>query len=277
MGNETEQIQIEKYKECLMHVNNDLGMLIQNAENLAYKLGAIKSNQFHYKAYDHYNQFDKKDIWTLRKNILSSLRFLEAQFIAIKQETRKEYIFPPSIEKIKYDVKNWKKIIENKSPEDVKYYNAILSMLEKKKYTDIAGAEEVYKICNANKKSDATPYMWMYMSPPILNHIDKNSEKYQIKFQSDKNFMPDIHIDNADNAGNNDNENNMSDYNVNEDLISSNDINKEIREINNLLEECKDYKFIKKKIEHFKDKHKKYPYIEEKNYNLYDKIMNDMK
>jgi hypothetical protein len=32
-----------------MHVNNDLGMLLQNAENLAYKLGIINPENFHYK------------------------------------------------------------------------------------------------------------------------------------------------------------------------------------------------------------------------------------
>lgn len=271
MGNETQQVQLEKYKECLMHVNNDLGMLIQNAENLAYKLGAIKSNQFHYKTYDYYNQFDKKDILTLRKNILSSLHFLKVQFTAIKQETGKEYIFPPSIEQIKSDVKNWKKIVEKKSPEDVKYYDAILSIIEKKKYTDIAGAEEVYKLSYKNKRSDATPYMWIYMSPPILNHIDSNIEKNHIKYGHKENNMPDIIRNDDENI---EKEKNM---NANEGLLNSNDINRDIRDINRLLEECKDLKFIKKKIEHFIEKHRQEPYIEENNYKLYDKIMNDIK
>ena len=263
MGNEEQmdQVQLEKYKECLMHVNNDLGMLIQNAENLAYKLGAIKANQFHYKAYDYYNQYDKKDIWTLRKNILSSLHFLKVQFVAIKQETGKEYIFPPSIEKIKDDVKNWKEIIEKKSPKDVEYFDAILSILEKKKYNDITGATEVYKMCNNNKRSDATPFMWMYMSPPILNHIDSNIESTQMKYKSNKNFMPDINRDVAEID--------------NEKLIKSNELNSKTREINKLLKECKDYDYIRKKITEFKEKHNNDPYIENENLGLYIEIMSD--
>ena len=87
-------VQIEKYLECLIYVNNDLGILLQNAENLAYKLKVIDKKDMQYLSYDYYNQFEKKDVHTLRKNIKSSLKFLEAQFIAIKQETGKEYIFP---------------------------------------------------------------------------------------------------------------------------------------------------------------------------------------
>ena len=43
------QIQLSKYKECLIHVNNDLGMLLQNAENLAYKLGVLKKPNFSFQ------------------------------------------------------------------------------------------------------------------------------------------------------------------------------------------------------------------------------------
>ena len=63
MENESQamtQIQLNKYKECLMHVNNDLGMLLQNAENLAYKLGVIEENEMCYLNYDYYNQYKKK-------------------------------------------------------------------------------------------------------------------------------------------------------------------------------------------------------------------------
>ena len=44
MGNKQTQIHLEKYKEYLMHIHNDLGMLIQNSKNLEF----IKANQFHY-------------------------------------------------------------------------------------------------------------------------------------------------------------------------------------------------------------------------------------
>ena len=94
MGNEGQamtQIQLNKYKECLMHVNNDLGMLLQNAENLAYKLGVIEENEMRYLNYDYYNQYKKKDIMTLRKNILSSLNFLSKQFIAKIRNRKKLY------------------------------------------------------------------------------------------------------------------------------------------------------------------------------------------
>ena len=259
MGNEQNQLQMEKYKECLMHVNNDLGMLLQNAENLAYKLGVIKSSDFHYKDYDYYNQFEQKDLATLRKNIVSSIKFLKAQFIAIKQETGKEYMFPPSIENIKKDIKFLKKQIKLKSPNDVKYYKAILSILEDRKFIKIDYKEDD-NLNNINKKSDVNPAMWMNMAPSILNHIDKNVENFQMNEEQDK--LPDI---NRDVIKNN-----------NESLIKSNKINEKNKEINNLLKECKDLNYIKDQINKFEEMYGRDPYIEECNENLYYQIMNDI-
>lgn len=270
MGNdnpELTQIQLDKYKECLMHVNNDLGMLLQNAENLAYKLGVIKKEEFHYLSYDYYNQYEKKDIWTVRKNIISSLNFLKKQFIAIKLDTGKGYILPPSIEQIKNDVKYLKKVVAKKSPNDVKYYDAILAMIENRKYTEIDGWEEVYDKCKNKKGSDATPYMWMNMSPPILNNIDKNIENATIQNQANKNFNPDLNRD----VG----------LTHDSKLIRSNELNKDTKEINILLKECRDYDYIKRKISDFINNYQNEPYIDEQNvklYNLlYNSIQNDLK
>lgn len=265
MGNEgqaTTQIQLNKYKECLMHVNNDLGMLLQNAENLAYKLGVIEENEMRYLNYDYYNQYKKKDIMTLRKNILSSLNFLSKQFIAIKQETGKNYIFPPSVEEIKNDIKYWRKLVAKKSPKDVKYYDAIISIIENNKYTEIEGAEEVYNYSKNGKETDVNPYMWMNMSPPILNNIDKNVENITLKNYQNKDFNPDINRDVK-----NDND---------EKLLKSNEKHKDAKEINKLLKECKDYEYIKKKISNFILIYKNEPYIEEQNIKLYNLLYNSI-
>lgn len=262
MGNMPSQTQIQlcKYKECLIHVNNDLGMLLQNAENLAYKLGVLKKEEFHYKSYDYYNQYEEKNILTLRKNIISSLNFLKKQFIAIKLETGKEYIFPPSIEQIKSDVKHWKKLVEKKSPEDIKYYDAIISIIDNRKYTEIEGWEEVYDKCNNNKGSDVSPYMWMNFSPPILNNIDNNVENIYLKNQINPNFNPDLNRDGKENTD--------------PKLFRANEINKDTKYINKLLKECRDYEFIKKRIVEFMDNYKCEPYIDEQNIKLYKIIYN---
>lgn len=261
MGNlnsELTQVQLDKYKECLIYVNNDLGMLLQNAENLAYKLGAIKQDELHYLSYDYYKQYKTKDIFVIRKNIISSLNFFKKQLIAIKQETGKEYILPPSIDQIKEDIKNWKKKVEKISPEDVKYYNTIISILEDRKYTEIQGWEEVYDKCKKSKESEATPYMWMNMSPPILNNIDKNVENMRLNNQSNPNFEPDINRENK-NSGD-------------QKLILSNQINKEIKEINRLLKEKREFSKIKQKISDYINKYECEPYIEESNKELYQQI-----
>ena len=259
------QMQLDKYKKCLMNVNIDLGILIQNAENLAYKLGAIKAKDFKYKAYDYYNQYDIKDIMTLRKNILSSLKFLKAQFSAIKEDAGKEYIYPPSIDKIKTDIKKWMGVIGKINPDDVKYYKAILEILENKKYNNIKGSKEVYKICKENKKSDLNPYMWMYISPPILSHIDKNNKENEQKAEADANSMPDLALD----------ENDKNKINIG--LISSNDYYVEQREINELLRNYKeqDYEQLALKVNNYIDKYKQLPYIEKENEIIFDQILKD--
>lgn len=262
------QEQLDKYKQCLMNVNIDLGILIQNAENLAYKLGAIKAKNLKFKAYDYYNQYDTKDIMTLRKNILSSLSFLKAQFIAIKQETGKEYIFPPSINKIKTDIKNWKGIIEKINPDDAKYYAAILEILENKKYKPIIGSEDVYKICNKGKKSDLSPYMWMFIAPPVLNHIDQANSGNENNIEANNNSNPDLIIE----------ENASSSETPKIVLISSNDNFKEQRDINDMLryydENIRD-QLISKVID-YQNKHKMYPYIERENEEKFNKIFSQI-
>ena len=261
---EQSQAQLDKYKQCLMNVNIDLGILIQNAENLAYKLGAIKAKSLKFKAYDYYNQFETKNIMTLRKNILSSLSFLKAQFIAIKQETGKEYIFPPSINEIKTDIKKWKGIIEKINPDDAKYYTAILEIIENKKYKPIKGSEDVYKICTKDKKSDLSPYMWMFIAPPVLNHIDQANLENEKNIEANNNSNPDLNI--AENAS--------SSETSKMKLISSNDNFIEQREINDMLryynENIRDQLILK--MTNYFDKHNMYPYIEKENEENFNKI-----
>ena len=256
---EQKVIQINQYKQCLIYVNNDLGMLIQNAENLAYKLGAIKAEDFHYLSFDYYKQYDKKDPWTLRKNIISSLKFLKAQLTAIKQETGKEYVFPPSIEEIKYYIKSLKSLIETISPSDVKFYDAIISFLEQKQFIDIDGADEIYRICYNNKKSDVNHLMWMNMSPPILNSIDKMCE------ENNNDNMPDIPKDVP--------------AKDNKHLMKSNARYQDEKNINALLENknenLKD--MIIEKLNDFQDKYQSFPRIKEENICFYNKIIKDLK
>ena len=256
---EQKLIQIDQYKQCLIYVNNDLGMLIQNAENLAYKLGAIKSKDFHYLSFDYYKQYDRKDLWTLRKNIISSLKFLKAQLTAIKQETGKEYVFPPSIDEIKYYIKSLKNLIEKISPSDVNFYDAIINFLEQKQFIDIDGVDEIYRICYNNKKSDVNHLMWMNMSPPILNSIDKICD------ENINENMPDIPKDVP--------------AKDNKHLMKSNDRYKDEKTLNALLEAKNENlrDMIIEQLEGFKNKYQCFPSIKEENINFYNKIIKDLK
>jgi len=264
-------IQLNKYCECLMYVNNDLGMLLQNAENLAYKLGAIGIEDLQYLNYDYYNQFERKDENVLRKNIISSMKFLEAQFIAIKQETGKDYVFPPSVDEIKKDVQKWKKKLEDKDKKskDIILFDKIYSILNEKKFQKIKDKKEIYQTCLERNRTNITPYMWMLYSPPILNNIDQNIEMQKNNENKD-NSMPDIIRGKSQVCKN--------------DLINSNIYNKDINEINAMLRELKENEdkrkelleeSIKLKLENFDNKYGRKPIIFEENKTIYKKILLD--
>lgn len=267
-----DNIQADKFLECLMYVNNDLGILLQNAENLAYKLGAIEGKDLKYLSYDYYNQYKIKDIYTLRKNIISSMKFLEAQFIAIKQETGKDYIFPPSIELIKEDVKNWKEKVNKISPKDVEYFNKIYSILERGKFSKIKDADNVYQVSLDIKKTEINPYIWMIFSPQILHNIEKNNEIIKNNMERTGQSMPDLIRGISETYKN--------------DLFKARYLYNEIEEINKMLKDLKEKKKkgikinddpIKLKIIKFKEKYQRDPLIEEENKEIYDNLSNDYK
>ena len=265
-------IQKDKFQECLMYVNNDLGILLQNAENLAYKLGAIEGKDLKYLSYDYYNQYKIKDIYTLRKNIISSMKFLEVQFIAIKQETGKDYIFPPSIELIKEDVKNWKEKVNKISPKDVEYFNKIYSILERGKFSKIKDADNVYQVSLDIKKTEINPYIWMIFSPQILHNIEKNNEIIKNNMERTGQSMPDLIRGISETYKN--------------DLFKARYLYNEIEEINKMLKDLKEKKKkgikinddpIKLKIIKFKKDYQRDPFIEEENKEIYDNLINDYK
>lgn len=267
-----DNIQADKFLECLMYVNNDLGILLQNAENLAYKLGAIEGKDLKYLSYDYYNQYKIKDIYTLRKNIISSMKFLEAQFIAIKQETGKDYIFPPSIELIKEDVKNWKEKVNKISPKDVEYFNKIYSILERGKFSKIKDADNVYQVSLDIKKTEINPYIWMIFSPQILHNIEKNNEIIKNNMERAGQSMPDLIRGISETYKN--------------DLFKARYLYNEIEEINKMLKDLKEKKKkgikinddpIKFKIIKFKKDYQRDPLIEEENKEIYDNLSNDYK
>ena len=267
-----DNIQADKFLECLMYVNNDLGILLQNAENLAYKLGAIEGKDLKYLSYDYYNQYKIKDIYTLRKNIISSMKFLEAQFIAIKQETGKDYIFPPSIELIKEDVKNNKEKVNKISPKDVEYFNKIYSILERGKFSKIKDADNVYQVSLDIKKTEINPYIWMIFSPQILHNIEKNNEIIKNNMERTGQSMPDLIRGISETYKN--------------DLFKARYLKNEIEEINKKLKNIKEKKKkgikinddpIKFKIIKFKKLNKRDPFIEEENKEIYDNLINDYK
>ena len=126
------------------------------------------------------------------------------------------------------------------------------------------GDRLLVEICNKGKKSDLSPYMWMFIAPPVLNHIDNSNKENENNIGANNNSNPDLTIQGNDSS---------SEANkIN--LISSNDNFKEQREINDLLriynENIHDQLIFKVMAYH--EKHKNYPYIEKENENIFNKI-----
>ena len=92
-GQAMKQIQLNKYKECLIHVNSDLRMLLQNAENLAHKLGVIRENEMHYLSYDYYKQY-KKRYNDIKKKYSFKFKFFIETIYCNKVRNRKRLYFP---------------------------------------------------------------------------------------------------------------------------------------------------------------------------------------
>ena len=180
--------------EALELTYSHLGRLLQSAEMLAYKLDLInKNDKLKYQAYDSFDIAYKKEIDTLKYDVISFLDFYEKAIIIHKKNCG-EYKNPESISQLIDDLKNW----ETKAQEnDKRFFSTILDLIQKGSYDDSVFPDEdsLYeKAKKDNSKFKKNASFWKSFSIPILQFLNELINNTRENVKNNPNYRPDIHF-----------------------------------------------------------------------------------
>lgn len=187
------QKQKQTEAEALELTYSHLGRLIQSAEMLAFKLNLIKNGaQLKYQYYDSFNVAEKKDIDTLKYDVINFLDFYEKAIII--HNKKYNYVLPDSINKIIKDLTLW----ANKAQKnDKRFFTTVLDLIQKGSYDYSAFPDEdlLYekaKKDNTKFKKDAG--FWKTFSVPILKFLNFLIKDTKEKVKANPSYKPDIHF-----------------------------------------------------------------------------------
>lgn len=187
------QKQKQTEAEALELTYSHLGRLLQSAEMLAFKLNLIKNgSQLKYQSYDSFNVAEKKDIDTLKYDVINFLDFYEKAIIIHNKNFN--YVLPDSINKVIKDLTLW----ANKAPKnDKRFFTTILDLIQKGSYDYSAFPDEdsLYekaKKDNTKFKKDAG--FWKTFSVPILKFLNFLIKDTKEKVKANPSYKPDIHF-----------------------------------------------------------------------------------
>lgn len=197
------QQEINKQTLCYKHKQSEaqaleltyshLGRLIQSAEMLAYKLNLINNGyKLKYQTYDTFEIADKKDIDTLKYDVINFLDFYEKAIIIHNKKFK--YELPNSIGLIIDDLKNWER---KASKEDKRFFTTILDLIQKGSYDDSVFPDEnlLYeKAKKDNSKFKKSAGFWKTFSIPILNFLNDLIKYTQENENKNPNYKPDIYF-----------------------------------------------------------------------------------
>lgn len=179
--------------EALELTYSHLGRLIQSAEMLAYKLNLINKNiSLKYQTYDSFDIADKKDIDTLKYDVINFLDFYEKAIIIHKKNY--EYENPDSISQLINDLNNWKrKALKN----DKRFFSTILDLIQKGSYDNSVFPDEdiLYeKAKKDNSKFKKNASFWKSLSIPILQFLSNLMKNTKENVKNNPKYKPDIHF-----------------------------------------------------------------------------------
>ena len=187
------QKQKQTEAEALELTYSHLGRLLQSAEMLAFKLNLIKNEaQLKYQYYDSFNVAKKKDIDTLKYDVINFLDFYEKAIIIHNKNFK--YVQPDSIDKVIQDLNLWK---NKASKNDKRFFTTILDLIQKGSYDYSAFPDEniLYekaKKDNSKFKKDAG--FWKTFSVPILKFLNILIKNTKEKVKANPSYKPDIHF-----------------------------------------------------------------------------------
>lgn len=213
--------------QALELTHSHLGRLLQSAEMLAYKLNLInKGSNLKYQVYDSFDIADKKDIDTLKYDVINFLDFYEKAIIIHNKKFK--YELPKSTSILINDLKAWER---KASPKDKRFFTTILDLIQKGSYDDSVFPDEntLYeKAKKDNAKFKKSAVFWKTFSIPILNFLNNLIKFTQENLNKNPNYKPDIHF--GSKATNNKNLTKTADYFKKEIAI-----NTKLDEINNII------------------------------------------
>ncbi len=192
------QKQEQTEAEALELTYSHLGRLIQSAEMLAYKLNLTKNNyQLKYQSYDSFNVAGKKDIDTLKYDVINFLDFYEKAIIIHNKKFN--YVHPNSISQLINDLNNWER---NAQENDKRFFTAILDLINKGSYNYSLFPDEnkLYeKAKKDNSKFRKNASLWKTFSIPILKFLNDLTKSTKEKMNRNPNYKPDINFGSATN------------------------------------------------------------------------------
>jgi len=179
--------------EALELTYSHLGRLLQSAEMLAYKLNLInKNDKLKYQTYDSFDIADKKEIDTLKYDVISFLDFYEKAIIIHKKNYK--YVNPDSISQLINDLNNWKTKAKDN---DKRFFSTILDLIQKGSYDNSVFPDEdmLYeKAKKDNSKFKKNASFWKSFSIPILQFLNNLINNTRENVKNNPNYRPDIHF-----------------------------------------------------------------------------------
>ena len=196
---EDEPVQTQKFAqkqteaEALELTYSHLGRLVQSAEMLAYKLNLIKKGQtLKYQIYDTFDIADKKNVDTLKYDVINFLDFYEKAIIIHNKKF--SYVHPASINELLNDLIIWK---NRAATHDKRFFSAIIDLIKKGTYDYNAFPDQnqlYQKAMQDNAKFKKNAGFWKTFSVPILKFLDNLIKDVQEKVRFNPTFKPDIHF-----------------------------------------------------------------------------------
>jgi hypothetical protein len=216
------QVQLDQQKLDQAYSFGVMGNVFSALEWYAYRLSGetIKPKNLRFNNYNNFNSGNKKDLTQLKNQIITQIEIFKFSYLIYKKE-HKKYEFPQNLTEndIIKEIEKWKNLIKNKSPENLKYYDSILNIIQGK--SDISFVEEIKKevIEKGGDPNTINPKIIMNEGAAILSHTQS--------LANNKNFIENSNkmVLDVENSGN------EKLNKIGEDLNEKNKKEKELEEI----------------------------------------------
>ena len=126
-----EQDFVSKQKLDQAYSYGVMGNLFSALEWYAYRNSDIEPKNLRFNHYNNFNSGNKKELEKLKNQIVTQIEIFKFSYLIFKK-IHKKYEFPSNLSEneIIEEIEKWKDLIQNKSPENIKYYDAIIAIIK---------------------------------------------------------------------------------------------------------------------------------------------------